>query len=362
MSPAWMKSATSAARASTRSPVASSPRCTAAGSGRCASTPASRPPRTRTAASATSSSRVRPGLSVAFDLPTQMGYDSDAPEAEGEVGRVGVPISSLADMEVLLDGLPLETVSTSMTINASAAVLLALYVATAEKQGVARAKVSGTTQNDILKEYIARGTYIFPPRPSMRLVTDIFEFCSQGAAPLEHDQHQRLPHAGGRGHGSPGAGLHPRGRHRLRRGGPEPRPRHRRLRRPTELLLRLLERAVRGSGQVPGRPADVGPDRQGTLWGRQQPLHGLPLPRPDRRLVAYGPVDRQQRGPDHSPGPGRGPGRGSEPPHQLPRRGAGAAHGRGGPPRPPDPADPGLRIRGDGDPGSAGRQLLRRVA
>jgi methylmalonyl-CoA mutase, N-terminal domain len=118
------------------------------------------------------------GLSVAFDLPTQMGYDSDSPQAEGEVGRVGVPVSSLADMEVLLDGLPLGTVSTSMTINASAAVLLAMYVAAAEKQGVARAQVSGTTQNDILKEYIARGTYIFPPRPSMRLVTDIFEFCS----------------------------------------------------------------------------------------------------------------------------------------------------------------------------------------
>jgi methylmalonyl-CoA mutase N-terminal domain/subunit len=119
------------------------------------------------------------GLSVAFDLPTQMGYDSDAPQAEGEVGRVGVPVSSLADMEVLLDQLPLGTVSTSMTINASAAVLLAMYVAAAEKQGVARAQVSGTTQNDILKEYIARGTYIFPPRPSMRLVTDIFEFCSK---------------------------------------------------------------------------------------------------------------------------------------------------------------------------------------
>ena len=119
------------------------------------------------------------GLSVAFDLPTQLGYDSDAPEAEGEVGRVGVPVSSLADMEVLLDGLPLGRVSTSMTINASAPVLLALYVAAAEKQGVERKLISGTTQNDILKEYIARGTYIFPPRPSMRLITDVFEFCSK---------------------------------------------------------------------------------------------------------------------------------------------------------------------------------------
>ena len=119
------------------------------------------------------------GLSVAFDLPTQMGYDSDAPAAAGEVGRVGVPISSLADMAVLVDGLPLGEVSTSMTINATAPILLALYVAAAEAQGVERARIGGTTQNDILKEYIARGTYIFPPRPSMRLVTDVFEFCAR---------------------------------------------------------------------------------------------------------------------------------------------------------------------------------------
>jgi methylmalonyl-CoA mutase N-terminal domain/subunit len=118
------------------------------------------------------------GLSVAFDLPTQMGYDSDSPEAAGEVGRVGVPISSLADMDVLLDGLPLDKISTSMTINSTAAILLSLYVAAAEKRGVARDRISGTTQNDILKEYIARGTWIYPPRPSMRLVTDIFEFCA----------------------------------------------------------------------------------------------------------------------------------------------------------------------------------------
>jgi methylmalonyl-CoA mutase, N-terminal domain len=119
------------------------------------------------------------GLSVAFDLPTQMGYDSDAPQAEGEVGRVGVPISSLADMEILFREIPLGEVSTSMTINATAPILLALYVVAAERQGVERAAVSGTTQNDILKEYIARGTWIYPPRPSMRLVTDVFEFCAR---------------------------------------------------------------------------------------------------------------------------------------------------------------------------------------
>jgi len=119
------------------------------------------------------------GLSVAFDLPTQIGYDSDHPLAQGEVGKVGVAIDSLMDMEALFSGIPLEKVSTSMTINAPAAVLLAMYVETAAKQGVSPEKLKGTIQNDILKEYAARGTYIFPPVPSMRIITDIFAFCSQ---------------------------------------------------------------------------------------------------------------------------------------------------------------------------------------
>ena len=119
------------------------------------------------------------GLSVAFDLPTQIGYDSDNPMALGEVGKVGVAIDTLADMEILFDQIPLDKVSTSMTINAPASVLLAMYIAVAEKQGVNRDKISGTIQNDILKEYVARGTYIYPPKPSMRLITNIFEFCSK---------------------------------------------------------------------------------------------------------------------------------------------------------------------------------------
>ena len=117
------------------------------------------------------------GLSVAFDLPTQMGLDSDHPKAMAEVGRVGVAIDSLADMELLLDGIPLGEASTSMTINATASILLLLYELVAEKQGVPPEKVSGTTQNDILKEYTARGTYIYPPRPSMRIITDHFAYC-----------------------------------------------------------------------------------------------------------------------------------------------------------------------------------------
>ena len=118
------------------------------------------------------------GLSVAFDLPTQIGYDSDHPLARGEVGKVGVPISHLADMEALLDGIPLDVVSTSMTINATASILLCLYMAVARKRGIPLTKISGTLQNDILKEYIARGTYIYPPQPSMRLVVDVFKYCS----------------------------------------------------------------------------------------------------------------------------------------------------------------------------------------
>jgi len=119
------------------------------------------------------------GLSVAFDLPTQIGYDSDHELAEGEVGKVGVAIDSLRDMEVLFDGIQLQDITTSMTINATAATLLAMYIALAKKQGADPKKISGTIQNDILKEYAARGTYIYPPAPSMRLITDVFEYCSK---------------------------------------------------------------------------------------------------------------------------------------------------------------------------------------
>jgi len=127
--------------------------------------------------------RGQTGLSVAFDLPTQLGYDSDDPLADGEVGRTGVAIDSVADMEVLLEGIPLGEVSTSMTINAPAALLLVLYELVGESQGVPGEKLRGTVQNDVLKEYVARGNYIFPPRPSMRLTTDVFAYCAE-----------RLPH------------------------------------------------------------------------------------------------------------------------------------------------------------------------
>src|SRR5438105_9496769 len=117
------------------------------------------------------------GLSCAFDLPTQMGYDSDHPRAEGEVGKTGVAIDSIEDMRTLLEGIPLDRVTTSMTINATAAILLLLYELVAEEQGVPAEAIGGTVQNDILKEYAARGTYIYPPKPSMRLITDLFAYC-----------------------------------------------------------------------------------------------------------------------------------------------------------------------------------------
>jgi methylmalonyl-CoA mutase N-terminal domain/subunit len=124
-------------------------------------------------------SQGQTGLSVAFDLPTQIGYDSDHPLAEGEIGKTGVAIDTLQDIEILFNKIPLDKVSTSMTINSPAAMLLAMYIVLAEKQGVPKQNIAGTIQNDILKEYIARGTYIFPPEPSMRIITDIFEYCSE---------------------------------------------------------------------------------------------------------------------------------------------------------------------------------------
>ena len=148
------------------------------------------------------------GLSCAFDLPTQMGYDSDHPRAEGEVGKVGVAIDSLADMRLLMADLPMDKVTTSMTINATGAILLLLYQLVAEEQGVPGEKIRGTIQNDILKEYIARGTYIYPPRPSMRLIVDTFAYCADAPAQLEHDLHLGLPHPRGGFDGGAGDRLH----------------------------------------------------------------------------------------------------------------------------------------------------------
>ena len=171
------------------------------------------------------------GLSIAFDLPTQTGYDSDHELAKGEVGKVGVPVSHLGDMRALLDGIPLDQMNTSMTINATAAWLLSLYVAVADEQGASRDKLTGTIQNDIIKEYLSRGTYVFPPEPSLRLIKDTIVFSYARDSEVEPDQRLLLPPAGGRRDAGAGA--------RLRAGDGDRRARH-------------------GQGLGRGAPADFG--------------------------------------------------------------------------------------------------------
>ena len=195
---------------------------------------------------------------MAFDLPTQLGLDSDDPRCLGEVGRTGVAIDSLDDMRTAFDGIPLDEVSTSMTINAPAAVLLLLYQLVGEEQGVEPEKLRGTTQNDILKEYIARGNFIYPPEPSMRLVTDLFAYCAEHDPEVEHGLDLRLPlpreglqrGAGGR--------VHARQRHGLRAGGARRRAQRRRLRPPPRLLLQRPQQRLPGGREVPRRPQAVG--------------------------------------------------------------------------------------------------------
>ena len=159
------------------------------------------------------------GLSMAFDLPTQLGRDSDDPLCHGEVGRTGVPIDTIEDMRICFDQIPLDGVSTSMTINAPAAILLLLYELVGEEQGVPSEKLRGTVQNDVLKEYMARGNYIYPPEPTMRLTTDIFEYCHDEGAEMEHDLDLRVPHPREGLLGRAGGRLHALQRDRLRRSG-----------------------------------------------------------------------------------------------------------------------------------------------
>ena len=205
------------------------------------------------------------GLSCAFDLPTQMGFDSDHPRAEGEVGKVGVAIDSIADMRRLLDGIPLDQVTTSMTINSTASILLLLYELVAEEQGVPSTAISGTIQNDMLKEYIARGTYIYPPRPSMRIITDIFAYCAANVPKWNtiSISGYHIREAGSTAVQEIAFTL--ANAHRLRAGGDRRRARRRRLRAAAVVLLERAQQLLRGGRQVPRRPADVGPDHERAL-------------------------------------------------------------------------------------------------
>ena len=210
-------------RASRRSCAARTRRCTSTSRGPSASTPGSPPPRSPTPSTAATSPRGRRACRSPSTCATHRGYDSDHPRVAGDVGMAGVAIDSIYDMRQLFDGIPLDQMSVSMTMNGAVLPVLALYIVAAEEQGVAPEQLAGTIQNDILKEFMVRNTYIYPPAPSMRIISDIFAFTSRADAEVQLDLHLRLPHPGGRGDGRPGAGVHPR----RRRGVPPRRDRRR---------------------------------------------------------------------------------------------------------------------------------------
>ena len=210
------------------------------------------------------------GLSTAFDMPSLMGHDSDHPKSFGEVGREGVAIDTLDDMETLFQGIDLGDVTVSMTINAPAAMMLAFYVVAAEENGVPADKLGGTIQADILKEYIAQKEWCFPVDPAMRLLGDMMEWCTRNMPRWHPVSHLRLPHPRGGQHRRAGARVHAQGRLHLRRGAAGARDGHRRLRAAPELLLQRPDRLLRGDRQVPRRPPHLGARAQGDLR-REEP-------------------------------------------------------------------------------------------
>ncbi len=237
------------------------------------------------------------GLSVAFDLATHRGYDSDHPRVSGDVGMAGVAIDSIYDMRTLFSGIPLDEMTVSMTMNGAVLPVLALYIVAAEEQGVAPEKLAGTIQNDILKEFMVRNTYIYPPAGSMRIISDIFAYTSAQHAEVQLDLDLRLPHAGGRGDAGPRARLHAGGRRRVhprRAGGGA---RHRQVRPAPVVLLGDRDELLHGGGQDAGGAPALGLPGQGLLAEIRQ-VAGASHPLADERLVAHRPGRVQQRHPD----------------------------------------------------------------
>ncbi len=279
------------------------------------------------------------GVSVAFDLATHRGYDSDHPRVVGDVGKAGVAIDSVEDMKILFDGIPLDKVSVSMTMNGAVLPVLAGYVVAAEEQGVAQDKLSGTIQNDILKEFMVRNTYIYPPEPSMRIVADIIEYTRAAHAEVQLDLDLRLPHAGGRREPGAGARLHAGRRQGVREDRDRARAGRRRLRAAAVVLLGDRDELLSRDREDARRAPAVVPDHAGLR--REEPqepdaAHALP----DLGLVAdrAGPV--QQRRAHRDRGDGRGVRRHAEPAHQQLRRGDRAADRVLGPHRAQHAADP----------------------
>ena len=262
------------------------------------------------------------GLSMAFDLPTQLGLDSDDPRCLGEVGRTGVAIDTLDDMRTAFDGIPLDEVSTSMTINAPAAVLLLLYQLVGEEQGVEPEQLRGTIQNDILKEYIARGNFIYPPEPSMRLVDRPVRLLRRARPEVEHGVDLRLPLPREGLLGGAGGRVHARQRHGLRAGGARRGPRGRRLRPPPGVLLQRPQQRLPGGREVPRRPQDVGGVHARPLRRRGPEVADDPLPHADRRRHADRPAAGQQHRARRAAGLRRRLRRHAVAAHQRLRRGA----------------------------------------
>ena len=302
------------------------------------------------------------GLSMAFDLPTQLGLDSDNPRCLGEVGRTGVAIDTIDDMRTAFDGIPLDQVSTSMTINAPAACLLLLYELVGEEQGVPSEKLRGTTQNDVLKEYIARGNYIYPPAPTMRLTTDLFQYC-----------HERVPKwntisISGYHFREKGCSAVQEVAFTLSSGiayvqaAIEQGPVGRRLRAAPGVLLQRPQQRLPGGRQVPRRAAHVGAHHARALRRHQPEGDDAALPHPDRRRHADRPAAGEQHRARRAAGLRGGVRRHAVAAHQRLRRGARAAHRARGQDRAAHPADPRLRVRRGRHRRPVRRLLLRRVA
>ena len=225
------------------------------------------------------------GLSVAFDLATHRGYDCDHPRVAGDVGMAGVAIDSILDMRQLFDGIPLDEMSVSMTMNGAVLPVLALYIVAAEEQGVPASKLAGTIQNDILKEFMVRNTYIYPPKPSMLIISDIFAFTSHRDAEVQLDLDLRLPHAGGRRDRRPRAGLHPRRRRRIPPRRARKWPRRRCVRTAVVVLLGDRHELLHGGREAACRPPAVGEARQAVRPEEPQvavAAHALARPRAGR--------------------------------------------------------------------------------
>ena len=265
------------------------------------------------------------GLSVAFDLPTHRGYDSDDPRVAGDVGMAGVAIDSILDMEELFAGIPLGEMTVSMTMNGAVLPIMALYIVAAERQGVKPEALAGTIQNDILKEFLVRNTYIYPPRPSMRIVADIFAYAAENDAALQPDLRLRLSHAGSGRDGGPRARLHARRRARLCARRDRRRPPDRPLRAAPFLLLRHRHELLHGGREASRRAASLGGAGHGEVQPGRSALGYAAHALPDLRLVADRAGRLQQCRPHHDRGDGGDLRRHAVAPHQRARRGAGAA-------------------------------------